>query len=211
MPELVLRTEIAAPIDRCFALSLSVDAHTSSMRTSGERVVAGVASGEMALGDTVTWQARHFGLPFRMTSKITQYEKPTRFVDEQTKGPFARWWHQHRFEASNDRTVMTDVVRFQSPAGPLGRLVDRILLERYLARLLTARNDWLRQELERANACSQPFGFLSASGAEGVSNCGGDLNGTVGGVAAGIWNPEGPAVRCHKNQVHRNRRFIPRP
>ena len=43
----------------------------------------------MSLGQTVTWQARHFGLPFRMTSKITEYERPTHFVDEQVSGPFA--------------------------------------------------------------------------------------------------------------------------
>jgi hypothetical protein len=42
MPELVLTTVIVAPADACFALSLSVDAHASSMSASGERVVAGV-------------------------------------------------------------------------------------------------------------------------------------------------------------------------
>lgn len=149
MPELVLTTEIAAPIDRCFAMSLSVEAHASSMGPSGERIVAGVASGSMTLGDTVTWQARHFGLPFRMTSKITAYEAPTRFVDEQTKGPFASWWHEHRFQSSEDLTVMTDVVRYRSPIGPIGVLADRLVLERYMARLLTQRNDWLKLELER--------------------------------------------------------------
>lgn len=149
MPELVLTTQIAAPLAECFALSLSVDAHASSMKASGERVVAGITSGTMALGDTVTWQARHFGLSFRMTSKITEHEAPLRFVDEQTSGPFAHWWHEHRFEHLDGRTVMTDVVRYRSPAGPLGRLVDRLVLERYMSRLLARRNHWLKQELER--------------------------------------------------------------
>lgn len=149
MPELVLTTEITASRDRCFALSLSVDAHTNSMKTSGERIVAGVRSGSMALGDTVTWHARHFGLPFRMTSKITEYSSPTRFVDQQTSGPFASWWHEHRFEGADGYTLMTDVVRYRSPAGPIGRLVDRVVLERYLTRLLAQRNAWLKEELER--------------------------------------------------------------
>lgn len=148
MPELVLTTEIDAPLAECFALSLSVDAHTRSMEASGERIVAGISSGSMTLGDTVTWQARHFGVPFRMTSKITEHEPPTRFVDEQTSGPFAHWWHEHRFEHSDGRTLMTDVVRYRSPAGPLGRLVDRIALERYMSRLLAKRNAWLKQQLE---------------------------------------------------------------
>jgi hypothetical protein len=63
-----LETVIAAPIGDCFELSLSVDAHTASMRVSGERAVGGVTSGIMKLGDTVTWRARHVGIVFRMTS-----------------------------------------------------------------------------------------------------------------------------------------------
>ena len=148
MPELVITTQIAAPLAECFALSLSVDAHTSSMEASGERIIAGVRSGGMTLGDTVTWQARHFGLSFRMTSKITEYEPPMRFVDEQTSGPFGHWWHEHRFQGHEGHTVMTDVVRYRSPAGPLGRLVDRMGLTTYMARLLAQRNAWLKQELE---------------------------------------------------------------
>lgn len=148
MPELLLTTTIAAAPNDCFLMALSVDAHMSSMGPSDERVVAGVPSGSMALGQSVTWQAKHFGLPFRMTSKITEYEQPTRFVDEQTSGPFASWWHEHRFEELAAQTVMTDLVRYRSPAGPLGRLVDRVFLERYMRRLLMLRNAWLKDNLE---------------------------------------------------------------
>ena len=71
----------------------------------------------MSLGQTVTWQARHFGLPFRMTSKITEYERPTHFVDEQVSGPFAFWWHEHRFEEQHGHSLMTDLVRDLVPFG----------------------------------------------------------------------------------------------
>jgi ligand-binding SRPBCC domain-containing protein len=149
MPSFRLETVIAAPVADCFDLSLSVDAHTSSMAGSGERVVGGVASGAMALGDTVTWRARHFGVVFRMTSAITAHERPSRFVDEQVRGPFGAWQHEHRFrDAGDGRTLMVDEVRFRSPLGPLGRLVDAVVLERYLTRLLRQRNTWLRRELE---------------------------------------------------------------
>lgn len=149
MPTIVLTTRVRATPERCFALSLSVDAHTSSMSASGERAVAGVTSGVMGLGDTVTWRAKHFGVPFTMTSRISEYDAPHRFVDEQVSGPFRRWWHEHRFEADGDETVMTDIAEFQSPAGPLGRLVDRLVLTRYLTRLLATRNQWLVQILQQ--------------------------------------------------------------
>lgn len=149
MPEFSIETIIAAPVEACFELALSVDAHTASMGPSGERAIAGVTSGVMQLGDTVTWRAKHFGLPFRMTSWITAYERPHRFVDEQQRGPFASWWHEHTFVgAPTGRTVMVDVIRFRSPLGPLGRLVDRLILARYLSRLIRQRNAWLAQALE---------------------------------------------------------------
>ncbi|SJM66126.1 SRPBCC family protein [Gulosibacter sp. 10] len=148
MPTLLLETRVMAPIDRCFALSLSIDAHTGSMEASGERAVAGVTSGEIGPGETVTWRARHFGLPFRLTSVISEYERPTRFVDEQVRGPFARWWHEHRFVPDGDATVMIDRIEFAAPLGVLGRLVERMVLTSYMERLILQRNRWLKRALE---------------------------------------------------------------
>ena len=119
------------------------------MGPSGERAVAGVTSGRMALGDTVTWEARHLGLPFRMTSRITAWERPRRFVDEQVAGPFRSWRHEHTFTPVAGGTLMVDVARFAAPYGVLGRAVEAAVLTRYLTRLLDQRNAWLRRELER--------------------------------------------------------------
>ncbi len=151
MPRIHLQTDLSAEPAACFELSLSVDAHTQSMRRSGETAVAGITSGTMKLGDTVTWRARHFGIPFRMTSRISVHERPHRFVDEQVSGPFAHWRHEHRFDASGDGTRMVDVVDFASPVGAVGRLVDRLLLTGYMTRLLQERNRFLAEELSRSS------------------------------------------------------------
>ena len=149
MPRFVVTTLIAAAPARCFDLSLSVDAHTQSMGPSGEEAVAGTTSGTMHLGDAVTWRARHFGIRFRMTSAITAYDRPRLFVDEQVRGPFASWRHEHRFEATpSGGTRMLDVVEFRSPGGPVGDLVDRFLLSAYMAKLIRQRNAWLVTTLE---------------------------------------------------------------
>lgn len=153
---------IDAPPAACFALSLSVDAHTASMSGSAERIVGGVTAGEMRAGETVTWRARHFGIPWRMTSRISEYHAPRRFVDEQVAGPFSRWRHEHRFEeippvsaatdptANRTTTRMIDVAEFEAPFGVLGRIAERLVLRRYMSRLLQRRNRWLAEQLERA-------------------------------------------------------------
>jgi ligand-binding SRPBCC domain-containing protein len=148
MPRVRLETFVAgATPAACCALSLSVDAHTASMGASRERAVAGVTAGEMRVGDTVTWVAWHFGVRFRMTSAVTAYDAPHRFVDEQVAGPFARWRHEHLFTAVEGGTLMVDVADFVSPLGVLGRIVDRWVLEGYMTRLLRARNAWLASAL----------------------------------------------------------------
>ncbi|RSN14528.1 cyclase [Nonomuraea sp. WAC 01424] len=143
-------TLVLAPPDLLFDTSLSVETHTSSMAGSSERAVAGVTTGLLTLGDQVTWQARHFGLTWRMTSTIIAWERPTYFVDEQLKGPFRHWRHEHHFEPAPDAdaTLMTDVIDFSAPAGPLGRLVDRLVLRRHMTHLMDTRNRHIRTTLE---------------------------------------------------------------
>jgi ligand-binding SRPBCC domain-containing protein len=149
MREIRLETVIAAPIGDCFELSLSVDGHTASMGASGERAIGGVTTGVMRLGDIVTWQARHLGITFRMTVAITEYQYPSQFVDEQRRGPFRRWRHEHRFATlANGETQMIDLVDFQSPLGPLGFVADRLVLDHYMPHLLRQRNAWLKTTLE---------------------------------------------------------------
>jgi len=142
-------TEIAAPVEHVFALSLDIGAHERSMVDTDERAVAGTTTGTIALGESVTWRARHFGIVWSMTSRITALEAPGRFVDEQVRGPFARFRHEHRFEPSVAGTRMVDEIVFRAPLGPLGWLAERIALARYLPRLIAARNASLRDELER--------------------------------------------------------------
>ncbi len=150
MTRFELETRIAAPVPLVFGLSLDVDAHTASMARSGERAVAGVTSGAMALGDTVTWRARHFGVVWRMTSRITAYDHPTHFVDEQTAGPFHHWWHAHHSTPDgHGGTLMRDEITFQAPLGPLGRLAERAALDRYMPHLMRERNTHLRAVAER--------------------------------------------------------------
>ena len=91
------------------------------MRGSRESAVAGVTSGTLQRGDSVTWRARHFGVWFRLSVRITDLDRPRRFVDEQTAGPFRRFRHEHRFEARGGGTRMVDTITVASPV--LGSIV----------------------------------------------------------------------------------------
>ena len=148
MLSFTISTRIASTKADAFDLARNVDAHLRSLDHSNERAIGGVTTGLMELDDEVTWRATHFGIPFRMTSRITEFDRPDRFVDEQVRGPFGWFRHVHRFTGEDGDISMIDEVEFESPFGPVGRFVDATVLGRYLEQLLRTRADALRIELE---------------------------------------------------------------
>ena len=135
----VCRTESVLPRGQLFDRARSIDTNLETMAASGERAVAGVTEGLISAGEEVTWRARHFGVPLTMTSRVTSLEYPASFVDEQVKGPFKAFRHVHEFAEHGAGSVMTDRIEFAAPLGPLGWLVERVVLRRYLQRLIAGR------------------------------------------------------------------------
>jgi ligand-binding SRPBCC domain-containing protein len=141
-----LETDIAAPIERVFDLARDIDFHQRSMADTNEQAVGGRMSGRIGAGETVTWRARHLGRTWTLTSRITAFDPPRRFVDEQTSGPFVWFRHEHRFETTLEGTRMIDDWEHVAPFGLLGRIADRLVLGRLLERLLMRRGDALARE-----------------------------------------------------------------
>lgn len=148
MPTIYLETYINAPIERCFDLALSVDLHRDSVAHTHERPVAGVTSGVMRLGDTVTWEAVHFGVKQHLTTKITAYERPYRFTDEMMRGAFHQMTHVHEFVPQPPGVLMVDRFYFRAPLGVLGWVAEQLALTRYMRGLLLTRNRYLKQMAE---------------------------------------------------------------
>ena len=143
-----LETRIAAPAERCFRLSLSIDLHVHSTAATGERAISGVTTGLIGPGESVTWRGRHFGMMLQQTSKITLYEAPSFFQDVMTDGMFKSFVHDHRFEGRDGHTLMSDELRFAAPLGLLGKIVERAVLRNYLIRFLSERNGVIKQAAE---------------------------------------------------------------
>jgi ligand-binding SRPBCC domain-containing protein len=142
------RTLIDAVPETVFAMALSIDAHLGSMAESQEQAVGGVTRGRIGLGESVTWRARHFGVVWTMTSRITDLDEPNSFVDEQVGGPFKKFRHEHRFAPYGSGTEMLDEVAFQAPFGPVGRITERLVLGNYLKSLIEHRNTYLKIAIE---------------------------------------------------------------
>lgn len=95
---------------------------------------------EMRRSAVIEYRLRLRGVPVRWRSEITVWEPPFRFVDEQRRGPYRLWIHEHRFEERAGRTLVRDRVRYAVPGGPLlEALVERLLVRPDLERVFAYR------------------------------------------------------------------------
>ena len=98
----------------------------------------------MRPGALIDYRLRLRGLPVRWRTEISLWQPPHRFVDEQRRGPYREWRHEHTFAAVDDGTLVRDHVRYQVPGG---RLVHELFVRRDVARIFDFRRDRLAQLL----------------------------------------------------------------
>jgi ligand-binding SRPBCC domain-containing protein len=148
MPFIHLTTFIAAPQDRVFDLSRSVALHKASMKHHEEKIVDGTMSGLMNMNDTVTWTAKHLFKQRRLKIKITKFQRPEYFIDEQEVGDFKMMKHEHYFKPIENGTIMIDQFHFEISNDIIGKLINNFYLEKYMTQLLKERNKMIKETAE---------------------------------------------------------------
>lgn len=148
MPVVEVSIRIDAPIELCFDLARDIDLHMLSTEGTDEKAVAGVTHGLIGLGEEVTWEATHFGIRQRLTSRITAFDRPHRFRDSQVSGAFRRFDHDHIFTVESGATLMRDIFDYDSPFGLLGRCADSLFLKSYMRRFLEKRVQAVKRAAE---------------------------------------------------------------
>lgn len=148
MPTIQLETFIHAEIEICFDLARSIDLHTISTSKTNEKAIDGRTKGLIEANEFVTWEATHFGVRQKLTSKITAFEKPFHFRDEMLKGIFKSIKHDHYFERKKDGVLMKDVFIYEAPLGFVGKIVEQLILTNYLKKFLIERNTIIKEYAE---------------------------------------------------------------
>ena len=150
MPIIKHKQFIQAPVVVCFDLSRNVDIHTITTANTMEKAVDGVTQGLLEEGDTVTWEAIHFGIKQRLTAKVTHMVKSTVFVDIMVKGAFSSFTHTHQFVEEKGGTLMIDTFEYKSPFGLIGMIADKLFLENYMTKFIISRAKELKRIAENA-------------------------------------------------------------
>ena len=147
MKSYVLRREqwIPAPLDEVFAFfSDAANLERITPRWVGFRILTPQPI-EMAREARLEYVLRFGGIPVRWRTRVTEWTPPDGFVDVQERGPYPLWEHTHRFEALGGGVLMTDVVRYALPFGPLGRVVHALAVRAALAAIFDYRYERIRE------------------------------------------------------------------
>ena len=75
----------------------------------------------------------------RWLTEITQVEEGHYFVDEQRRGPYKLWHHQHHFRKIDGGVEMTDLVHYMAPLGVFGDLANAFFVRRRLEEVFAYR------------------------------------------------------------------------
>lgn len=99
---------------------------------------------EMRRGATIPYQLRVRGIPVKWLTEIERWDPPCEFVDVQVKGPYKLWRHTHRFFEVEGGTRIVDVVEYDLPFGPLGRLAHWLRIAHDLSDIFDYREQRVR-------------------------------------------------------------------
>lgn len=141
-------------------------------------------------------------LPTTWVSEITAYDPPTRFIDVQRRGPYARWVHTHAFtEVRAGETLatrVTDSVVYELPLGPLGDLLNALVVRPRLDAIFAHRRRAIEALLPAVRSRPDPLRVAVAGG-----------TGFVGGAIASALHEQGDAVTVLTHRPDRASATLP--
>lgn len=110
------------------------------------RVTSGDLPSSIYPGQVITYKVSPLlGIPLFWMTEITAVKHGRMFVDEQRRGPWKMWHHQHHFEANDEGVLMTDIVHYQPPLGWLGAIAQWFFLKKQVHSIF----EYRRLEIEK--------------------------------------------------------------
>lgn len=138
--ELVVEQELPLPVERVFGFFADAGNLEAITPPWLNFHIVTPRPIEMKPGTLIDYRLKIRGVPARWRTLISDYDPPRRFIDQQIKGPYRLWHHEHTFEPTGaGGTLIRDRVRYELPRLPGVGLVHRWLVRPDLERIFAYR------------------------------------------------------------------------
>ncbi|KAF0130744.1 MAG: hypothetical protein FD155_1554 [Bacteroidetes bacterium] len=109
-----------------------------TIKTGGE--------GKMYPGQIIAYTVKPVaGVPMEWVTEITHVDEMKFFVDEQRKGPYKMWHHEHHFKSVDGGVEMEDIVSYLLPLGFLGNFAHVIFVKKQLESIFNYRTEVVKK------------------------------------------------------------------
>ena len=101
---------------------------------------------KMYEGLIITYKVSPFlNLPLDWVTEITHISEPHYFVDEQRKGPYRIWLHEHHFRQVEGGVEMTDILYYDVGKWVFGWLASWLFVDRKVRQIFSFREKKLEE------------------------------------------------------------------
>jgi len=88
---------------------------------------------KMYPGQIIEYQVRPvMNIKMHWVTEITHVKQNEYFVDEQRKGPYKFWHHQHFLKETKEGVEMYDLIHYELPLGLIGKLGNSLFVKKQL-------------------------------------------------------------------------------
>lgn len=144
----VKQTPIKATPDVVFRFHESPDA-LPHLIPPWENMKMVESAGSLRPGSRVVLRGSLGVIPIQWIAIHTEYDPPHLFADRQESGPFASWYHRHRFlDDGQGGTLLRDEVEYAVPLGVIGRWLGGWLVRRKLEAMFAYRHEKTKSLIE---------------------------------------------------------------
>ena len=112
--------------------------------------IVGKSSEEIRVGTLIDYKLNLHGVPVRWQTRISEWQPNEFFVDEQLKGPYAKWQHRHIFESVEGGCILRDQITYRIPGSIFGGALLSAWISRDVEQIFTYRQKRI-QELVDSN------------------------------------------------------------
>jgi len=103
-------------------------------------------AGEMYPGMIVSYTLSPlFNISIKWATEIAQVNELKYFIDNQIKGPYKIWHHEHRFKEIANGIEMRDILFYELPYGAFGRLVHKLFIKKKVEEIFNYRSEKIKE------------------------------------------------------------------